>query len=338
MADAHNAMKAKLAANAASKSKKSDDDKKKIYKAIATRAKFNAIQNQLYLRHEKRTMNTGDLLWLERIVNEHKQQDRYEDANIYESMRQSGIQAQQIGQADEPSEEAEEVTVSKESAGDTLRAQPQDEYESARPPSALGRPLSAAERPIVSGRPVTASSRPPSTSGRPGTALLRPPSASQRFNETLPESQVSSQMTGVPRVSSQPFFRSLQKRYAFDGARLGPNAVVNVPPQLAPAAVAEAAPLESPIPQIDQSEQQRPIGLGVYDTHGAGVLVREVLINSPAARAGLRVGDTIRYVNKQPVRTLNEFERELSFSTGPYIKLWVARVGVRRNLNIVVLR
>jgi hypothetical protein len=31
---------------------------------------------------------------------------------------------------------------------------------------------------------------------------------------------------------------------------------VNVPPQLAPAAVAEAAPLESPIPQIDQSEQQ----------------------------------------------------------------------------------
>ncbi len=60
----------------------------------------------------------------------------------------------------------------------------------ARPPSALGRPLSAAERPIVSGRPVTASSRPPSTSGRPGTALLRPPSASQRFNETLPESQV----------------------------------------------------------------------------------------------------------------------------------------------------
>jgi hypothetical protein len=29
-------------------------------------------------------------------------------------MRQSGIQAQQIGQADEPSEEAEEVTVSKE--------------------------------------------------------------------------------------------------------------------------------------------------------------------------------------------------------------------------------
>jgi serine protease Do len=42
---------------------------------------------------------------------------------------------------------------------------------------------------------------------------------------------------------------------------------------------------------------------------GGGVVVKDVEPNSPAERAGLRVGDIIREINRKPVRSAQDFER-----------------------------
>jgi serine protease Do/serine protease DegQ len=49
---------------------------------------------------------------------------------------------------------------------------------------------------------------------------------------------------------------------------------------------------------------------------GEGVLVAEIAPGSPAGRYGLRPGDVIIGVNRQPVRTLEDFQRLASAEGG----------------------
>jgi len=74
----------------------------------------------------------------------------------------------------------------------------------------------------------------------------------------------------------------------------------------------------------EQLEAQRP----------DGVLVVNVAVNSPAARAGVRRGDIIRQVNNSEVRTPNEFVSVLEQAEGDSLALLVERGGTTVFLTI----
>ncbi len=50
-----------------------------------------------------------------------------------------------------------------------------------------------------------------------------------------------------------------------------------------------------------------------------GVIVQDVQQGSPAAETGLRPGDVITSVNRQPIRNLDEFQKAVSADTGPLL-------------------
>jgi S1-C subfamily serine protease len=76
--------------------------------------------------------------------------------------------------------------------------------------------------------------------------------------------------------------------------------------------------LAVPVPAVEltaaRTEQlvQRRVGLGLDQTRAAGgtlLVVRSVVLGSPAARAGIEKGDLVREVNGAEVGTLDEFRR-----------------------------
>ncbi len=58
-----------------------------------------------------------------------------------------------------------------------------------------------------------------------------------------------------------------------------------------------------------------------------GLVVTEVVKNSPAARAGLQPGDLIKEVNQQPVSSLEEYSRSLGMASGSGIDLFLIKRG-----------
>jgi S1-C subfamily serine protease len=83
---------------------------------------------------------------------------------------------------------------------------------------------------------------------------------------------------------------------------------------------------------------QQPIVFGLqYDTSRQGqVVVTNVYPDSPAAKAGLRVGDIINAVENQPVRTGRELTRSLTGrQTGGRISLQVMRSGRPTTMDII---
>jgi serine protease Do len=72
---------------------------------------------------------------------------------------------------------------------------------------------------------------------------------------------------------------------------------------------------------------------GVSSTHG--VAIANVVGDSPAAKAGLKVGDVITAVNGTPVEDVNSFRLEVAgFAPGTTVHLKVARNG--QNLDLAV--
>src|SRR5207247_1939574 len=69
--------------------------------------------------------------------------------------------------------------------------------------------------------------------------------------------------------------------------------------------------------------------LGVKDDKG--VVVTEIRPESPAAQAGLAPGDVIREVNRQPVRSIEDVERDLARGGGAsQVLLRIEREGTFR--------
>ena len=84
---------------------------------------------------------------------------------------------------------------------------------------------------------------------------------------------------------------------------------------------------------IDGEDLQGDLGTYFGAPNGEGVLVRGVYIDSPAAKAGLKVGDVITGVNGKPIRRVQELREELrSASEDKPLK-----VGLLRNKSELTL-
>jgi S1-C subfamily serine protease len=75
--------------------------------------------------------------------------------------------------------------------------------------------------------------------------------------------------------------------------------------------------------ELDPLSTQLADFFGVHD--GAGLLVRSVNENSPAAQAGLKAGDVILRVNNQPVVSREDWTRQLRANRGRPMQLSVMR-------------
>jgi carboxyl-terminal processing protease len=89
--------------------------------------------------------------------------------------------------------------------------------------------------------------------------------------------------------------------------------------------------------QIDELVGGSIVGIGVWlKNHDRGLLVNEVLPDTPAARAGLRRGDVIVGVDEHDVRglTVQEAARYLKGEKGSRVSLVVRRGGERLELSV----
>jgi serine protease Do len=85
------------------------------------------------------------------------------------------------------------------------------------------------------------------------------------------------------------------------------------------------------LPQELTPDMARAFGMA----NGHGVAVAEVTANSPALKAGLKVGDVITAINGNPVEDVNTFRLAVAgFAPGTTVHLKVARNG--QNLDIPV--
>jgi len=74
------------------------------------------------------------------------------------------------------------------------------------------------------------------------------------------------------------------------------------------------------------------------DPDEQGVIVTDIDEGSQAAEEGIRAGDLIREVNRQPVRTLAEFRRAIGAATGEVVLLRVWSSTGKRNLFVALRR
>jgi serine protease Do len=74
------------------------------------------------------------------------------------------------------------------------------------------------------------------------------------------------------------------------------------------------------------------------DPNEEGVVVTDIDEGSQAAEEGIRVGDLIREVNRQPVTTLAEFRRAMGAAAGDVVLLRVWSSAAKRNLFVALRR
>ena len=68
---------------------------------------------------------------------------------------------------------------------------------------------------------------------------------------------------------------------------------------------------------------------------GAGLLVRSVAANSPAAMAGLRAGDIILKANLQPVGSPSKWSKTIRDAKGKPVVVMVMRDHVEKTLTLI---
>jgi len=107
---------------------------------------------------------------------------------------------------------------------------------------------------------------------------------------------------------------------------------------------------DQPVKLTDNESDESDLGLQVatltpalasrfdLDPDEAGVVVTGVDRSSQAAQEGIQVGDLIREVNRQPVRTIGEFRRALNAATGDVVLLRVWSNEAKRNLFVALRR
>jgi serine protease Do len=85
-----------------------------------------------------------------------------------------------------------------------------------------------------------------------------------------------------------------------------------------------------PVPQTPTQQQQLRVGVAVTETaetREKGVVVAEVMPNSPASRAGLRRGDRIRAVGNYKIRSAQDFTTAISQASTEDLAFLVEREG-----------
>lgn len=90
---------------------------------------------------------------------------------------------------------------------------------------------------------------------------------------------------------------------------------------------AEVTSRQAPRSESAPAQGEIRLGLAVADTPGRGAVVTEVVPNSPAARSGIRRGDTIRAVGRKEIASAREFAAAISAVSGGDIALLVERDG-----------
>lgn len=81
------------------------------------------------------------------------------------------------------------------------------------------------------------------------------------------------------------------------------------------------------------------IAMGQHRRGGRGVPVAEVVPGSPAAAAGVRVGDVILALNDTEIRNGNELLQTLAkLNAGDTVRLKIARGRAQRNVDVVLAR
>jgi serine protease Do len=74
-----------------------------------------------------------------------------------------------------------------------------------------------------------------------------------------------------------------------------------------------------------------------FNTNGHGVLIAQVTADSPAAKAGLKVGDVITTINNDPVEDVNSFRLAVAgFAPGTKIDLKVNREGKTMDVPVTL--
>ncbi len=85
---------------------------------------------------------------------------------------------------------------------------------------------------------------------------------------------------------------------------------------------------------VGVSEATRRQTAMIGDTHGAQpVIITEIEAGSPAASAGMQVGDVVLLLNDRPVRSVNDFANRIQLVDGETVKLTVWRAGQELDLN-----
>ena len=91
-------------------------------------------------------------------------------------------------------------------------------------------------------------------------------------------------------------------------------------------------------PEVAMAPSEKPLGLTVQDItpeiarglgleEVSGVVVTEVTPNSPAAEAGIRRGDVIQEVNREPVENVEEFGQAIEEAKNQESILFLVRRG-----------
>ncbi len=102
-----------------------------------------------------------------------------------------------------------------------------------------------------------------------------------------------------------------------------------------PATLPVPAPETIPTPQLPQLPEIPIVPRNLFGLSGA--LVREIVPNSPAERAGLQVGDIITAINDMPVDADHPLTMVLSeFKPGQRVTLKVWRAGQTRTINLTL--
>jgi hypothetical protein len=79
------------------------------------------------------------------------------------------------------------------------------------------------------------------------------------------------------------------------------------------------------------------IGVYLYESTDH-VLVSKVMPKSPADKAGLKVGDDIRYVNNERIKTANALIDEIaSFTPGTHLEIVLRRAGQSQTVKVDVI-
>lgn len=88
---------------------------------------------------------------------------------------------------------------------------------------------------------------------------------------------------------------------------------------------------------IKMTANEKPIEISANETFNGGVKVSEVMENSPAAKAGLQVGDIIIALNGRNVENIKSFSRDIAESElGKNIILRVWREGMPKDMTMTI--
>lgn len=81
------------------------------------------------------------------------------------------------------------------------------------------------------------------------------------------------------------------------------------------------------------------LGIGIeIESTADGMKILDLISNSPAGKAGLKIGDLITHINGEPVRNINETDvsSKLTGSLGKKVSLKINRIGEKKKIELSI--